>query len=112
MVKRNCTRARTRVRHSAREGNLAVTPNLIDCTRDLLEIKLRLETALEAVAIAVDVLNAQAMEIDNQVATSLRRSVCATLTEPIGRLSQMIRRLEGVLEDDPACALNPADSIR
>jgi hypothetical protein len=112
MVKRNCTRARTRVRHSVGEGNLAVKPNLIDCTRDLLEIKLRLETVLEAVAIAVDVLNAQVIEIDNQVAIGLRRSVCATLTEPIGRLSQMIRRLEGVSKDDPAGALNPAHSIR
>jgi hypothetical protein len=99
MVKRNCTRARTRVRHSSREGNLADKPNLTNCTRDLLEIKLRLETVLEAVGIAVDVLNAQPVEIDGSAALTLRRSVRDALAEPTQQLSRMVRVLEGLSGD-------------
>jgi hypothetical protein len=100
MVTRNSTRTRARVRNTSREGTLAGKLTLTNCTRDLLEIKLRLETVLEAIGIAVDVLNAQSVGVDKAVATTLRRSFCDALAEPTQQLSRMVRVLEDLSRDD------------
>lgn len=93
MVTRNSTRTRARVRNSPRRHGPAGESVCSRLTWELKQVKDRLGFIGEAVDVAIDVLEAQAADLD--VADSLRCMVRDALAMPIATIDAVVRELEG-----------------
>lgn len=100
MVKRNSTRAPVRVRASS-SGRSAGSSNLIECTRDLIEIAARVTIVYETIHIAIDALNGTCLEVDSETSSRLSRQVREALEGPLSDLSAKVHTLQQFLKEDP-----------
>jgi hypothetical protein len=100
MVKRNSTRARVRVRAFS-SGRLAGSSNLVECTRDLIEIAARVTFVYDAIHIAIHALNGACLEIDSETSSRLSRQAREALEGPLSDLSAKVRTLQQFLKEDP-----------
>jgi hypothetical protein len=100
MVKRNSTRALVRVRAPS-SGNSAGSSNLIECTRDLIEIAARVSFVYDAIHIAIHALNSACLEVDSETSGRLSRQLREATAGPLDDLVAKARTLQQFLKEDP-----------
>ena len=100
MVKRNSTRALVCVRGSSSDRP-AGSSNLIECTRDLIEIAARVSFVHEAVLTAIHALNSACVELDSETSSRLSRQARAAVDQPLTELAAHVRVLQQFLDEAP-----------
>ena len=100
MVKRNSTRTSARVRKVTGEVTFAGTSILVNAVRELTDIKQRLETVRAVTVLAIEALEAQAVDVNLDVSGALRRSIREALIRPITKLGKVARDLEAWSNQD------------
>jgi hypothetical protein len=100
MVKRNSTRALVCVRASS-SGDSAGSSNLVECTRDLIEIAARVGFVHEAVLTAIHALNSACLELDSETSACLSRQARDAVAQPLAELAAHVRVLQQFLEQQP-----------
>jgi hypothetical protein len=84
----------------------------IECTRDLIQIRARLDLVLETLTTTIHALNARSAKLDPAALARLPQEIRDALPHPLKQLTQTVHHLEQFLTTHaPSCQENREPAI-